>query len=107
MVGGCASAVAISGAFANSFFPVSTAWIKVKYTGESAFVCRSTSLEVCSNRVDDIRACRIVVSDILQATNAYTNSNCSVFMKDSGHGEGVFNPPPTIIEVPEYEDELP
>jgi hypothetical protein len=107
MVGGCASVVAISSAFANSFFPVSTAWIKVKYAGESSFLCRNTSLEVCSNRVDDMRACRIVVSDIQQATNAYTNSNCSVFMKDSGHGEGAFNPPSSIIEVPEYEDELP
>src|SRR5690349_20010514 len=98
---------AMASAFANHSLLRATAWIKVKYAGESAFVCRSSSVEACSNRVSDKQACRIRVADIHEVTNCYMNSNCSVFMKDSGHGDGVFNSPQTIIEVPEYEDEMP
>jgi hypothetical protein len=98
---------AIGSAFTSASLPAVTAWIKVKYTGESAFTCRSTSPIQCSNLATDTHACKVVVADILQPTNAYSNSNCSVFLKSTNDNSvGTFNPQPTIIEVPEYIDEL-
>jgi hypothetical protein len=95
---------AIGSAFAYAFLPAVTVWVKVKYTGETAFTCRSASPLQCSNLATDTHACAVTVADILQPTNAYINSNCNVFAK--GHNPGTFNPQPVIIEAPEYIDEI-
>ena len=96
--------LAMGSAFTSASLPVVTVWVKVKYSGESAFTCRSASPLQCSNLVTDTHACAVTVADILQATNAYINSNCNVFAK--GHNPGTFNPQPVIIEAPEYIDEI-
>jgi hypothetical protein len=107
LIGACSYALAMTGAFTNHLVPATNTWVKVKYTGETTFMCRNTSLRVCSNYVIDAHACKIIVADIQVATNAYADPNCSVILRDSGHGEGIFNPSQVIVEAPEFTDELP
>src|SRR5689334_4549318 len=102
-----AFALAIGSAFTYASLPAVTAWAKIKYSGETTFTCRSTSPLQCSNLVTDTHACKVVVADINQDTNAYSNSSCNVFLKSTNDNSiGTFNPIQTIIGAPEYVDEL-
>jgi hypothetical protein len=98
-----AFALAIGSAFTYASLPAVTAFIKVKYSGESAFTCRSTNPIQCTN--SGSHACKVLVADILEETNAY-NTGCSVFLKSSNDKSvGTIDPAQQINEVPENVDE--